>query len=156
MLKLDMDAPIEPAYRPIDIFVGRRLNQMRVLCDVSLAELEKKSKIRVSTLQKYEHGAVHIKPNDLFLIAQALNTPLYSFYVKEGVAPVISRDSLAVEVEVEVTAPEDAEKAVPPSRAETQHLLHMYYGIKDFSVRKGVVSLVEQISRLTDSRQAAP
>ncbi len=154
MLKLDMEAPIETACRPIDIFVGRRLNQMRVLCDLSLAELEQKSKIRASTLQKYEHGAVHIKPNDLFLIAQALNTPLYSFYVKEGVAPVISRDSLAVEIEV--AAPEDAEKAVPPSRAETQHLLHMYYGIKDFSVRKGVVSLVEQISRLTDSRQAAP
>jgi transcriptional regulator with XRE-family HTH domain len=131
----------------IDCFVGKRIRQQREEMILSVKDIEDKTDIASATIERYEASQVRIMPMQLYQIAAALAVPIASFYAdsvpekrhEQGIGPLIDqprRKGKRASFQNEVV----------PSRRETEKLLHVYYGIGDFSVRKDLLSLLEKIS----------
>jgi transcriptional regulator with XRE-family HTH domain len=64
----------------VDIHVGRRLREMRLLRCLSQSALGKQLGVTFQQIQKYERGANRLSASMLWHAAEALNVPVSSFF----------------------------------------------------------------------------
>ena len=74
---------------PIDVHVGRRLRQARLLVGLSQEELGAGIGVSFQAVQKYEHGENRLSASRLFRAAKLLGRPVSFFFDDiEGEGPV--------------------------------------------------------------------
>ena len=69
---------------PIDIHVGRKIREARVLRGLTQAALAEKIGASFHQLQKYESAQNRVSCSRLYAIAVALDVPVQSFFVGSG------------------------------------------------------------------------
>ncbi|MDD9912643.1 MAG: helix-turn-helix transcriptional regulator [Alphaproteobacteria bacterium] len=65
---------------PIDIHVGQRLKQQRLLQGISQESLAKQLGITFQQIQKYENSTNRISASKLYQLSQILKTPIQFFF----------------------------------------------------------------------------
>jgi len=111
-----------------DIELGKRIRLRRVEMNISQAELGEKLGVSFQQVQKYEKGVNRVGAARLQQIAEALNVPVTFFY-DDG-------DNKAREVE----------SLLFLDSAFSLRLLRAYARIKDQTVQRQLVSLMESIA----------
>jgi transcriptional regulator with XRE-family HTH domain len=71
---------LEDGPREIDVHVGQRVRQRRVLCGLSQTELANAIGLTFQQLQKYERGMNRISASKLWQISQVLDVPVQWFF----------------------------------------------------------------------------
>ena len=66
--------------RPVDVHVGNRLKLLREKTGLSCSDLEMTLNIREGLITKFEDGSIMIRANELFQIAEMLQTTIGFFY----------------------------------------------------------------------------
>ena len=129
-----------PRTTQIDVQVGSRVNQRRILCGFSLEGLARELGLSFQQVQKYERGTNRISASRIYQIGQVLKVPVGYFF--EGIA----------------ADKEDAEKAAPNSeeisgiaagnfsRKETLELIRIYYRITNKGTRRSIVDLMKVLA----------
>jgi transcriptional regulator with XRE-family HTH domain len=79
--------------REIDVHVGQRVRQRRVLCGLSQTELANAIGLTFQQLQKYERGMNRISASKLWQISQVLDLPVQWFF-KDYAKPKDADDKL--------------------------------------------------------------
>ena len=82
---------LEDGPREIDVHVGQRVRQRRVLCGFSQTELANAIGLTFQQLQKYERGMNRISASKLWQISQVLDLPVQWFF-KEFAEPKDEED----------------------------------------------------------------
>ncbi|MGB0553881.1 MAG: helix-turn-helix domain-containing protein [Alphaproteobacteria bacterium] len=82
---------LEDGPREIDVYVGQRVRQRRVLCGLSQTELATAIGLTFQQLQKYERGMNRISASKLWQISQVLDVPVQWFF-KEFAEPKDEED----------------------------------------------------------------
>ena len=73
---------LEHGPRPIDVHVGQRVRQRRVLCGLSQTEVANRIDLTFQQLQKYERGMNRISASKLWQISQVLGVPVQWFFME--------------------------------------------------------------------------
>lgn len=127
------------ANHPIDIHVGQRIRQRRVLLGMSQTGLAKTVGLTFQQIQKYERGSNRTGASRLFEFARVLDVPVsYFFEGLDGSAPKSrgrrpKNDTTTVE-------------AVDTKR-ETLELVRAYYKIRRTDLRDHIRHMIVEIAR---------
>lgn len=135
---------------PVDVHVGQRLRQRRVLVGLSQEKLARMVGITFQQVQKYERGANRIVASRLYQLAKVLDVPVSYFFDDVGAR----------------AANDPGEPSNPPSESgaythdvmaerETLELVRAYYGINDQRVRRRAFELLRTLAQQTASREAS-
>lgn len=132
---------------PVDIHVGQRIRQRRVLLGISQEKLAETMGMTFQQVQKYERGKNRVSASRLYQLSHILDVNISYFF-----------DNFSAEL---VNTP----KAVPKGMSdndqaglvddaklqdkETLNLLRVYYSIKDKKARKDVMTLIKTMARHT-------
>ncbi len=119
---------------PIDVYVGQKIRERRLMLGMSQENLGDRLKISFQQLQKYERGANRVSASTLHRLTQILDTPVSYFF--EG-APA------------EEAAPNMAGGEKQPKREELE-LMRDFALISDRRLRDRIRRLVGAIARDTD------
>jgi transcriptional regulator with XRE-family HTH domain len=125
---------LEDGPREIDVHVGQRVRQRRVLCGLSQTELANAIGLTFQQLQKYERGMNRISASKLWQISQVLDLPVQWFF-KEYAEP---KDE------------EDKRKECFQMKRETLELVRNYVAAPA-DVQRKFLSLVKSIANSASS-----
>ena len=130
---------------PIDIHVGLRIRQRRIMIGLSQEQLGRRLGVSFQWLQKYERGTNRVGASRLFEIARALAAPV-GFFFDEIPDNIVRRYS-----EVAPGPAESGENqgGVSPNtldRRETLNLIRAYYRIEDAATRKRILELIKSMA----------
>src|ERR1051326_7783937 len=115
---------IEHGPHPVDIHVGRRLREARLLAGLNQEQLGEAIGVSFQAVQKYEVVSNRISASRLFQAASVLGRPVsYFFHDLEGDAPAQVEDMTPQEIE----------------------LIRLYRHIDD-DTQKGLAELIKSIS----------
>lgn len=145
---------------PVDIHVGARLRQRRMMLGLSQEGLARRLGLTFQQIQKYESGANRVGASRLYDLARTLAVSVDYFYeeMNEQVRQASPRHMARLEAEPDV-------RPVPSVNSrETLDLIRTYYRINDPSVRRRVhefarslgAQLERQAERLRLSQDADP
>ncbi len=118
----------EDGPHPIDVLVGRRARERRMLEGMSQTAVAEKLGLTFQQLQKYEKGLNRISASRLYELAQIFDVPVAYFY--EG-------------MEAGKGAPDDT-----LTKRETLELVRAYYKITDPAVRGSIRRLTQAAAKL--------
>ncbi len=126
------------AFDPIDVYVGSRVRQRRVLLGMSQSRLGEQIGVTFQQMQKYESGANRVSASRLFRLSQVLAVPVQFFFeeMPEGAIP------LGAETDATET-----DEDVPTSARESLELLRSYYSIEDSELRRAIRHMVKSIEK---------
>ena len=65
---------------PVDVHIGQRIRERRLICGISQSELGKGADITFQQVQKYERGANRVSGSMLYEFANTLGVPVFYFY----------------------------------------------------------------------------
>ena len=125
-LKLAAVAKPRSAGKP-DIELGRRIRLRRVELEISQSELADKLGVSFQQVQKYEKGVNRVGANRLQQTATALDVPITFFYDGDGKS-------------------REVESLLFLDSSFSLRLLRAYTKIKDQTVQRQLVSLIESIA----------
>ncbi len=102
---------------PIDIAVGKRLRQIRLIRNISQTDLGERLGISFQQIQKYEKGANRISASKLWLLAQELEVSVSYFFedMKERevkALPELSAAALELAALFDANPHEDVQKCL--------------------------------------------
>ena len=120
---------LEDGPREIDVHVGQRVRQRRVLCGLSQKELANAIGLTFQQLQKYERGMNRISASKLWQMSRILNVPVQWFF-KEFSEPKEKEDKRLESFHME---------------RETLELVRNYVAVPA-DVRRKFLSLVKSIA----------
>ncbi len=135
--------PRGDAPSPVDIHVGSRMKQRRVMMGLSQDKLAKEVGLTFQQIQKYEKGTNRIGASRLHDFSQALDVPV-SFFFDE-----LSAGVSAIPVGGFGETPQDPFEMDPMSRRETVELVRAYSRITDPLVRKRIGDMVKAVAAAT-------
>src|SRR5277367_6693615 len=120
------------AHHPIDVHVGARLRQRRILLGLSQTVLGNASAITFQQVQKYENGGNRISSSRLFEFAKILNVPVSHFF--EEMAPGLATGRR------KVGRPKrnGSDEADIDTKRETLELVRAYYKIRNDGIRREI------------------
>jgi transcriptional regulator with XRE-family HTH domain len=135
---------------PVDVHVGQRLRQRRVLVGLSQERLARMVGITFQQVQKYERGANRIVASRLYQLANVLDVPVSYFF--DDLAAEPANDSGAGQ-----GAGDGAEATTPDVMAEreTLELVRAYYGIQDERIRRRAFDLLRTLARHEDAGEVS-
>ncbi|HLJ64202.1 MAG TPA: helix-turn-helix transcriptional regulator [Stellaceae bacterium] len=113
---------------PIDVFVGQRLRQARLLAGLTQSELGSSIGVTFQAVQKYERGDNRLSASRLVAAAEFLGKPV-TFFFNE-------------------LSPEAATLEQSGFSRQEIALVRYFRGIEDEEIREQVVRLIKQISGL--------
>ena len=125
-LKLAAVAKPRSAGKP-DIELGRRIRLRRVELEISQSELAEKLGVSFQQVQKYEKGLNRVGAHRLQQTATALDVPITFFYDGDGKS-------------------REVESLMFLDSSFSLRLLRAYTKIKDQTVQRQLVSLIESIA----------
>jgi transcriptional regulator with XRE-family HTH domain len=140
------DGMAESVPDPIDVHVGQRLRQRRMLVGLSQGKLGEAVGLTFQQIQKYERGINRMGASRLFRFAEILSISVGYFFEN------MAADSAAVAVRgfaENRQAPltdEDAPADDLLQRRETLDLIRAYYKITDAKQRRKILELVKAIA----------
>lgn len=134
---------------PIDIHVGGRIRQRRIMLGMSQTNLGESLGLTFQQVQKYERGTNRVGASRLWDLSNVLDVPIMYFY-EDMDANVIGNSPRLRAGTVDAPPPEVCFEADPMARRETLELARAYYGIKDSNTRKKVFEMVKAIAREGD------
>ena len=90
---------VEHGAHPVDIYVGRRLREARLLAGLNQAQLGQAIGVTFQAVQKYETGSNRISASRLFQAAKVLHRPIAFFFDEAqgdapGETPALARDEI--------------------------------------------------------------
>jgi transcriptional regulator with XRE-family HTH domain len=112
----------------VDVHVGRRLREKRILSGFSQDALGREAGVTFQQVQKYERGMNRISAGKLYCFSRILEEPVGFFFA-----------GLPGE------APRAREDGVPLDR-ETLEFMRSYFSIEDPSLRKHIKTLLKTLS----------
>ncbi len=124
--------------QPVDIHVGARIRQRRVLLGLSQGQLAHGISLAFQQVQKYENGANRVSSSRLHQLARLLGVPISYFF--DDMPPEISGRSSGLS---------EAAEPLDPSlvaKRETLELVRNYHRIPDGEMRRNVYDLVQAIA----------
>lgn len=65
---------------PVDVYVGKRIKQLRWLRGMTQQQLAKKVDVKFQQVQKYETGANRVSASRLWQLCEALDVPVSFFF----------------------------------------------------------------------------
>ena len=138
--------PIVPAGRPgianpVDIHVGARLREKRILMGLSQTQLAEDLGITFQQVQKYERGTNRISASRLVDLSSVLDTDIMYFFNEMPVEVAKQSPRLRSGLQEEIQSIEN-----PMLKRETLELVRVYYRIKDSKQRKSVVNLCRTLA----------
>lgn len=120
---------------PIDITVGQRLRQRRLLVGQTQEQLAESIGVTFQMVQKYEKGSCRVGASRLSQIARALNVPVAYFFDNGQTAKPLSK------VAEDTTHLDDDIL----SQKETIDLLKAYYALPE-AARKGILTMAKGLA----------
>lgn len=134
---------------PVDIHVGTRLKQRRVLLGISQEKLAEAIGITFQQIQKYERGANRISASRLFQFSKLLNVPVSYFFEKFSESGGTKDNGLsyglADNAQEEFSSKNSIDEDIM-NRKETLNLLRVYYSVKDEKARKDMLAVLKTIA----------
>lgn len=127
---------------PVDVHVGQRLRQRRVLVGLSQEKLARMVGITFQQVQKYERGANRIVASRLYQLARVLDVPISYFF-----------DELTERAANDAGSPAaaNAEKDIlghdVMAERETLDLVRTYYSIESEQIRRRAFDLLRALSK---------
>jgi transcriptional regulator with XRE-family HTH domain len=115
----------------VDIEVGRRVRQYRLMANMSQTDLGKRLGVTFQQVQKYEKGANRVGAGRLMRAAEILNVPITAFF--DGMQSGTVKDT------------DENPLADFSGDPQTNRLLEAFSEISDLSVQSAIVNLVEVI-----------
>lgn len=129
---------------PIDIHVGKRLRQRRMLIGMSQERLGEAVGLTFQQIQKYERGANRMGASRIFRFAEILAVPVAYFFEESPaggrVGPGLA-ESKQGRLEEDEALPNDLLQ-----RKETLDLVRAYYRIGDAKQRRKFLELVKAMA----------
>lgn len=122
---------------PTDAHVGKRIKIRRMMLNISQGDLGEHSGITFQQIQKYERGTNRVSASRLQEFAKLLQVPVSFFF--DGLPSYDAKKSKA--------APENLAQQLLSTR-EGIDLTKAFISINDKSLRRSIVSLVEQIANV--------
>jgi transcriptional regulator with XRE-family HTH domain len=126
---------------PVDVHVGQRLRQRRVLVGLSQEKLARMVGITFQQVQKYERGANRIVASRLYQLAKVLDVPVSYFF--DEISAMAANDS---GVTHETPESVDGYGHDVMAERETLELVRAYYGIQDDRVRRRAFELLRTLA----------
>ena len=129
---------------PIDKHIGERIRYRRILLGLSQQRLAQQIGLTFQQIQKYEKGVNRISASRLLEIAMVLGVPInYFFADMEGDAG----DGIAARPAPcgPDLPPAEMERFGDGTGRETLELVRAYYGVKDRTTRKRLLSMMRAI-----------
>lgn len=133
----------------VDVHVGKRLRVRRSLMGMSQEKLSDCVGITFQQIQKYEQGANRISAGRLYQFSKILDVPVSYFFENIG-------SGGAGDGRYGFADSSSEQLPLSPSKGgidheilfnkETLDLVRAYYGIKDPSVRKDLMTLIKSMS----------
>jgi transcriptional regulator with XRE-family HTH domain len=149
IIKKLLKSPRNPRHKekcdsPVDIYLGKKLKEIRTSLGISRDELGELVGIASQQIYKYETGKNRISASRLYEFSQILQKPFYSFLQKYEV----DRDYY------NFVGREESELLELEKRKHTESLklVNSFNKIKNSNVRKGLVELVESIYCSQDNK----
>lgn len=129
---------------PVDVHVGARLRERRVLLGLTQTELADLLGITFQQAQKYERGTNRISASRLYDIANVLELPIQWFYddMPEDIENQSPRKRAGL-----AAAPESSVVFNQTHSREALELLRSYYKIKDDKKRYRVSALCHELGK---------
>ena len=135
-----------PAFHPIDVHVGQRIRQRRVLVGMSQTDIAKAVGLTFQQVQKYERGANRTSASKLFEFATILGVTVPYFF-EEMSAETSGRPKRG-----RPKASSGAAEASIMESVETLKLVRSFYKITDTLARRHIVDLIEELGTKRGSR----
>jgi transcriptional regulator with XRE-family HTH domain len=126
---------------PVDVHVGQRLRQRRVLAGLSQEKLARMVGITFQQVQKYERGANRIVASRLYQLANVLDVPVSYFF--EDMSEQAANDDIQQQ---ESLVGADALSHDIMAERETLELVRTYYSIENEQVRRRAFDLLRALS----------
>ena len=122
---------------PIDVHVGQRLRQRRVLLGLSQEKLADAAGVSFQMIQKYEKGSCRVGASRLMVIARALDCPVAFFFddFSGDRAPALKVSEEHAKLDDDIL-----------SQRETIELLKAYYALPEAS-RKHILGMVKGLKK---------
>ena len=126
------------AYHPIDVQVGARLRQRRVLLGMTQQSMGKEIGLSPQQIQKYERGDNRVGASKLYEFARVLDVRV-SYFFDEMPAE-------ATRFKGPHETPQNGKAKDPLVKRETLELVRAYYKISSNKVRKAIVNTVRSLA----------
>ncbi|MDZ7711787.1 MAG: helix-turn-helix transcriptional regulator [Rhodovibrio sp.] len=136
------EATMKP--NPVDVHVGQRLRQRRVLVGLSQEKLARMVGITFQQVQKYERGANRIVASRLYELARVLDVPVSYFF--DDLSAKAANDIANQNVGPHEATQDSTAHDVMAER-ETLELVRAYYSIDDEKVRRRAFDLLRSLSK---------
>lgn len=135
---------VQPVSYSVDVFVGKRLRELRVLKGISQAQLGKAVGVTFQQIQKYEVGANRISASRLFQVASILSVPVSDFFIGiEEMASLGCAKPSSASGKPSLHSLKASEKTDAHRQRETLDLVSAYYRIQDSSRRRKIYELIK-------------
>ncbi len=131
---------------PVDIHVGARARQRRVLLGMNQTKLGDALGLSFQQVQKYERGTNRVSASRLYDLSRVLDVPIEHFF-EDMPADVATSSSAKGRGKAKEPPGYDLD---PMTKRETLELVRAYYKIEDAGVRKGVYQLIKGVAAYAD------
>jgi transcriptional regulator with XRE-family HTH domain len=137
---LALEAHAHLAHHPIDVHVGARVRQRRILLGMTQTALGKAVGLTFQQVQKYENGGNRISSSRLFEFAKILNVPVSYFF--DEMAPGLATGRRKGGRQKSNASDEANVKL----KRETFELVRAYYKIRNDGVRQTIRVMVQALA----------
>ncbi len=127
---------------PVDVHVGGRVRQRRLLLGMSQTNLGDALGLTFQQVQKYESGANRVGASRLFHLSQILDVSIEYFF-GDMPADVAAKSPAHWRSSVKKPVSDELD---PMAKRETLELVRAYYRIPDFKVRKRLFELAKAVA----------
>lgn len=124
-------------FHPVDIHVGQRIRQQRILLGMNQTALGKAVGITFQQVQKYENASNRVSASRLFELAALLNVPASHFFEEMN-----SEISTGKRKPGRPKTKNTADEGALLTKRETLQLVRAYYKIKSATQRKRLAALI--------------
>jgi transcriptional regulator with XRE-family HTH domain len=131
--------------RPIDVRVGQRIRQRRILLGMSQEKLGTAVGLTFQQIQKYERGSNRIGASRLYEFAKVLDVPVPYFFTEMPSNTLGGRPMSGRSRKASGETASEQEKDSPIER-EALELVRAYYKIRISSLRKRIFELMKAVS----------
>ncbi len=136
---------------PIDVHVGSRLRERRILLSIPQDQLAKQTGITFQQIQKYESGRNRVSASRLFEFANLLSVPVTYFFPKTYQDPAYG---LSDQDQSDFDGQDNKKPSSAPPHwlqdRDTLELVRSFQAIRDPKLQKHVLSLVKQMAASVD------